>query len=164
MRVERDTIRTEIQRKLRSVRALLPAEVPVPLVPKPELAGEREWHPLEHNIWEISEQIRQLLSKAPSLRGDPELTRQFLAISRDRRAGRGRQSFIMLLGFKSCRGLAADLFTEVADGEVAGQVVWALYRMKVRGFASTVQRLCAHERTWIRKEAQRYGKWDSDGV
>jgi hypothetical protein len=36
--------------------------------------------------------------------------------------------------------------------------------MKAHGFAGTLQRFCTHERTWIRKEAQRYVNWDSDGV
>ena len=154
-------VRKEIEGQLLLARALIPDRIAErvtedyigPSIPRLE--------PWETQVWDIGEKIRQLLATAPALRRDEALGRQFLEISLDRRARGGRQSFMMLLGFKSFAALAKELTSELADDDVCGHVVWALYRAKVRGQWEQVRLLCDHKRTWIRQEARRYVAWDT---
>jgi hypothetical protein len=154
-------VRKEIESRLLRARSLIPDRI-AERVPEnhldPSVPRLETW---ETQLWDIGEQIRQLLASAPALRRDEDLGRQFLEISLDRRAGGGRQSFMMLLGFKSFAALAKELTSELVDDVVCGHVVWALYRAKVPGQWEQVRSLCDHERAWIRKEARRYVAWDT---
>jgi hypothetical protein len=154
--------RSEIERKLMFARSL---------VPDSRFVGPREparlldqtlpqWQSWERRLWKTGEEIRQLLVQAPALRRDDALGRQFLELALDRRGGLGRQSFLMLLGFRSFANLARGLISELDDGDVCGHAVWALFRAKVRGASGAVRPLCKHEKAWIRKEACRYLEWD----
>ena len=119
-----------------------------------------KWEPWERRLWEIGEEIRQILIAAPTLRRDESLAREILAMSLDRRGGFGRQSFMMLLGRRSFASFAKELASQLSDEEVCGHAVWALYRAKVHGVSAAVRPLCDHGETWIRNEARRYITWD----
>jgi hypothetical protein len=155
-------VRVDVQRKLILARSLLPDSVAENERDTLEIIGQRvpAWHPWEQRLWEIGEAIRKLLATAPSLRRDEELGKQFLALSLDRRAGLGRQSFMMLLGFKSFASLTKELISELNDDGVCGHVVWALNRARVLGVSEKVRDLCDHKHAWIRREAKRCIAWD----
>ncbi len=75
-----------------------------PDLPCMELAPTvHEWYDFEHELWEIGEEIRQLvLSERKEL--NAEQADRVCKICADSRAKRGRQSFVMLLGEKAvCR-------------------------------------------------------------
>lgn len=120
-----------------------------------------KWHDFEFTVWELGEKIRQALTECTSLRKDVDLQRAFLELAVDRRADRGRQAFIMLLGFKSCADHAPRLVGELDDLDVAGHVVSTLYKMKASGFTAQVRPFANDKRAWIRKEAKRYLEWDA---
>lgn len=130
------------------------------LPPDPKLCGEQAWHAFEHPLWEIGERIRLLLCEQPTLRSDEELQRRSLAIACDRRAHRGRQGFVMLLGYKACQKHAAELSTQLDDPCVDGHVISTLYKMRAEGFSSSIRPFLDHRKAWIRKEARRYAGWD----
>ncbi len=82
-----------------------------------------EWHGFELKVWEIGEQIRQILARHQSLRKDRELQEAFVRILTNANAKRGRQSFVMLLGYKSCQVHAATVAAQINDPNVTGHVI-----------------------------------------
>jgi hypothetical protein len=159
---ERERIRTTVLETVKKAAASIPDRQVPRQPPSAELSGEPAWQPFEHVVWDAGEAIRQLLVRCPALRRDPEVQEGFLRIATDRRAHRGRQSFIMLLGFKACAQHATRLVQELADPNVDGHVIWALNRMKVPDFSRRIEPFMTHEKAWIRKEATRYVAWNSE--
>ena len=74
----------------------------------------------------------------------------------DKKAKRGRQGFVMLLGKKiycSCAELIVSLLN---DDDVDGQVIDTLYKMGANSYADLIEPFLSHNRTWIKNEAKRY--------
>ena len=85
--------------------AAIPTELLPDLPPGQHTLGAPDWNGFEHKIWECGEDVRQLLTQSKSLRKDTELQRAFLRVACNPNAKRGRQSFIMLLGYACCAQL-----------------------------------------------------------
>ena len=132
-----------------------------PLPPDETLGGVPAWREFEHKIWAIGEEIRQLLLKAPRLRADKLLQGQFVEIACDKRAHRGRQSFIMLLGYRSCDEHAERLAEHLDDPFVNGHVVGTIYKMRAPGHSDRVRPLLNDNMAWVRNEAGRYLNWEA---
>jgi hypothetical protein len=69
---------------------------------------------------------------------------------------RGRQSFVMAIGFVSARPYAERLSKFASDPDIDAQVVDTLLKMKAPGFRDKVEPLLASKMTWIRNLAKRY--------
>ena len=130
------------------------------LPPKKELLGAPDWREFERRLWKLGEDIRQFLMRTPRLRNDKELQAKLLSIACDRRALRGRQSFIMLFASKIFNEHANKIASQLGDPSVDGQVIYTLYRMRAKGFSEKIWPYTKHDKTWIRKEAKRYIVWD----
>ena len=77
----------------------IPNEI-LPDLPFMELAPDvHDWYMFEHEIWEIGEEIRQLIFYSKKVLTDSQIAR-IINICLDEKAKRGRQSFVMLLGKK----------------------------------------------------------------
>jgi len=135
---------------------LAPAEYPPTLSPSKELFGAPDWYPFEHEAWQVGEKIRQALVDKPSLRKDREIIHKVLQVSLCRNLRRGRQSFVMLLGFVGAEPFAEELVPYLQDEDVNGHVLDTLLKMKARGFAAEVSPLSKAHETWIRKLAKKY--------
>jgi hypothetical protein len=153
-------IKDLILEKIEMAQNLLPEQYLEPLPPKEELMGAPEWRKFDHSLWKLGEDIRQYFLRAPRLRNDKELQAKLLSIACDRRALRGRQSFIMLFASKSSREYANDIASQLGDPSVDGQVIYTLYRMRAKGFAENIRSFTQHDRSWVRKEAKRYILWE----
>jgi hypothetical protein len=70
--------------------------------------------------------------------------------------GRGRQSFVMALGFIRAAPLAARLAKFLDDPEINGHVIYSLLEMRSGGFVATVQTLVDADAAWTGKLAKRY--------
>ena len=136
--------------------ALIPERRVPDLAPMANHPDVPEWHGFEWEVWEIGEQIRQLLVEHPALRKDRKLQEGFVRISTNAKAKRGRQSFVILLGFKSCQVHAATIATQIGDPAVTGHVISTLTKMRAGGFADTVRPYVESNVTWIRNEAKKY--------
>ncbi len=161
-KADRSAVRSAIVSLLDDASAAIPNRLVGRLPESEELDGEPAWHDFESPIWALGEEIRQLFLRKPALRTACDLQIQILGIATDRRAHRGRQSFVMLLGYKSCANHAARLFQEIDDPCIDGHIISTLYKMKAHGFASQIQPFVTNRMTWIRKEAIRYIAWDTD--
>jgi hypothetical protein len=155
-----DDIRREIEGRIAEARRLLPSDLFDPLAPDRSLSGIPAWRVFEHQIWSIGEKIRQLLLKATKLRTDIVLQDQIAEIACDRRAHCGRQSFIMLLGYRSCVQYAGKLSEQMDDPFVDGHIINTLYKMRALGYSSVIIPFFDDKVTWVRNEAKRYLAWE----
>ena len=114
------------------------------------------WHDFEYAIWKIGEEIRLLLFNAMNLRKDQEIQSEFVRLATNRNAKRGRQTFIMLLGYKFCSHHAKEIASQIDDQFVEGHVIMTLRKMQVKGYSTQVRPFLNSQVTWIRNEAKKY--------
>ena len=69
---------------------------------------------------------------------------------------RGRQSFVMALGFTGAAHLAPRVARFLADPDVDGQVIDTLLKMRAPGFVAAVRPLLTDTHAWIRNLAKKY--------
>jgi hypothetical protein len=156
-------VRSAIDDALARAQALIPT-TQLPYLPTtPELRGAPEWYPFEHQVWKVGEDIRQQFRREPRLRKDAALQLQIMHVACNRRALRGRQSFVLLLGYRGASAHGEELASQLDDHGVAGQIIHALYFMRARGFTARVWPFLEDEKAWIRKEARRYLAWEAGG-
>ena len=154
-------IKQRILKMIYEAEALIPA-VMEPDLP-PQLVGGKELlpgiparHEYESRVWELGEKIRQLIKECPALQQDEELYFKFLSICLNRNAKRGRQSFIMLFGYKRFIKYAKDLIAQVDDTFVEGHIIDTIQKMKAPGYENTMEQYVNHKNTWMRNTAKKY--------
>jgi hypothetical protein len=135
---------------------LAPAEFPPTLPPSKELLGAPEWYPFEHQAWPIGDRVRQAFSKNPSLRKREVLLSKVAEVATCRNLRRGRQSFVMALGFVSARHYAQHLAAFLDDPDVDGHVLRTLFKMRASGFAREANLLLHSDKSWKRRWAKKY--------
>ncbi len=136
--------------------SLASAEYPPTLPPSKELSGAPEWYAFEHEAWPIGESIRRALLQNPKLKKNGAILEKVLEVASCRNLRRGRQPFIMALGFVAARQYAKTLSPSLRDQDVAGQVLYTLLKMKAQGFVPEVEPLLQSDKTWIRNLAKKY--------
>ncbi|MAB78111.1 MAG: hypothetical protein CMJ89_02050 [Planctomycetes bacterium] len=154
-------IRREIESLVVEARRLMPKDLLDLLPPDESLEGVPAWSEFEGQIWSIGEEIRQLFLKAPRLRDDEVLQGRLVEIACDRRAHRGRQSFVALLGDRSCVRHAGRLVEHLDDPCVDGQVISTLFKMRAPGHSDAIDPLLDDMMVWVRNEAKRYLAWEA---
>lgn len=88
---------------------------------KPKWSTEPEWRAFKYALWRLGEEIRQVTARYKAARFTPEQLRRVLAVAAHPHAQRGRQSFILLLGYKKYQDCAAALARQLADPDVTGR-------------------------------------------
>ena len=141
----------------------IPSELKADLPPGQYTSGAPEWHSFEYQIWDYGEKIRQLLTKDKSLRKDIELQRAFVRVACNPNAKRGRQSFIMLLGYTCCVKFAPDIASQLADPHVDGHVIDTLTKMRCSDFVEKIKPFTSDKTAWVRKAAKQYIQKYGDG-
>src|SRR5215208_530338 len=137
-------------------RALAPAEYPPDLPTTPLLAGAPAWYPFEHEAWGTGEVIRQSLRAAPALKRDASVRQAIVEVAGCRNLRRGRQPFVLALGFVGARDHAPALAELLSDPDVGGQAVDTLIKMRAAGYEARVAPLLRARHAWIRTVARRY--------
>jgi len=148
--------RATIVELIMTAQAAIPSRLKPDLPPGKFTGDAPGWYDFEHRIWETGENIRQLLLKKKRLRNDDELQAAFLSISTNRKAKRGRQSFVMLLGYKCCQEHASAIASQLDDSCVTGHVIGTLLKMHAGGFVDQIRPFTKHEIAWIRNKARAY--------
>lgn len=128
----------------------------------PTLPGAKQlfevplWHSFENEAWPIGESIRLAFVKNPRFRKNDAVLAKVIEVATCRNLRRGRQSFILALGFVAAQKYAKTLIPSLSDPDVDGQVIDTLIKMKAPGFAHEVAPLLHSKRTWIRRLAEKY--------
>lgn len=145
----------ELNNLLTSAEALIPKEN-LPDLPFMDLVPDvRDWYKFESELWDVGENIRQFLLENKNKLNRSQIER-IVEICLDKRAKRGRQSFVMLLGKKMFRDYAEQIVTLLNDVDVDGHVIDTLYKMGATEYTDLIEPFLTHNRTWIRNEAKRY--------
>ena len=152
---DRAALNSEINDLLAETEATIPREMATDLPYMKQFPDVHEWHDFELKIWDMGEKIRQLIfsSKATFDQGQ---IRRIVDICLDKRAKRGRQSFVMLLGKVKYREQAHALIPLLEEEDVDGQVIDTLYKMRANGYVSLMTLFLKHKKTWIRNIAKKY--------
>ena len=135
---------------------LAPVEFP-PTLPAPkELSGAPGWYSFELAAWPIGERIRRTFVEKPRLKKQYAVLAKVAEVATCRNLRRGRQSFIMALGFVAAREFADTVAPFLSDPDVGGQVLDTLIKMKVPGYTQRAVSLLHSDKAWIRRLAKKY--------
>lgn len=152
---DRVALNNEINDLLSKTEANIPQEMVADLPYMKQFPDVHEWHDFEGKIWDMGEQIRQLVFTSKAYFNNDQINR-ILHICLDKRAKRGRQSFVMLLGKAKYCQFAHALIPLLEDEDVNGHVIDTLYKMRAGGYVSLITPFLKHKRTWIRNTAKKY--------
>jgi len=106
-------------------------------------------------LWNTGEQIRLFLTENDRKMNAAQLDR-IIRICLDKKAKRGRQSFVMLLGRKKYGSLANTIVSSLDDPDVDGHVIETLYKMGAGQYPDLIRPYLNHKKAWIRNGAKRY--------
>ena len=155
--MERNIFDKELDNLLLRAEELMPTE-DLPDLPFMKLAPDvHDWYKFEHQLWDVGEEIRQFLLVNKNKLNDNQIER-IIEICLNKKAKRGRQSFVMLLGKKIYCSYAHRLVSLLDDNDVDGHTIDTLYKMGAAEYAELIRPFLTHKQTWIRNEAKRYIK------
>ena len=95
--MDRSTFDSDLQALLAAASSRIPAHSLPDLPCIPGIPGVPGWHEEELALWNQGEAIRQLVRTAGKKLNRTQIA-EILDICKNRNAGRGRESFVMLLG------------------------------------------------------------------
>lgn len=128
-------------------------------VSMPAASGIVQWLGFESDTWELGERLRQTVSQRKAWRTSTAFLDLVAWVLRNDELDKGRQPFVEFAvkwDLERNRQLLGEL---LSNSGVHGQVIAALRRQRVPGFAEAIRRSVAGEsRPWVRKEAKRYLK------
>ena len=153
--MHRDIFDKKLNELLTESESMIPDEN-LPDLPFMETAPDvHDWYDFEHELWEKGEEIRQHIlygKKKPNT----EQVERIVSICMDKRAKRGRESFVMLLGKKCYVNYAEKIATLLNDSDVDGHAIDTLYKMGADDYGSQIKPFVNHNREWIRNKAKKY--------
>ncbi len=114
------------------------------------------WHGYEHLIWTLGESFRRVLKRERGLRGRDAVFEAIERVCLDRRFGKGRESFTMLLGQYGGPRRVPVLLRLLDDPEVCGHALYALRLLGKEGAEGRARALLNSPTAWIRREAKKY--------
>lgn len=115
-----------------------------------------ERYPFEGAVWAMGEDLRHYLLQHPKLKRDPDVQRAITEVVRCRNLRRGRESFVMLLGYTAAQAWAPLMVECLADDDISGHALDTLVKMRVPGYATQVEHLLTSQYTWVRNLARKY--------
>ena len=147
----------ELDRLLGKAEEIIPAEI-LPNLPAMECAPDvSDWYEFEGDLWKIGEEIRQCVGEYGLVFNNDQV-RRIIKLCLDKRAKRGRQSFVMLLGRKVYHEYADEIIALLNDEDVDGQVIDTVCKMQAGQYVDWIKPFLNHRRTWIRNAAKKYVK------
>ena len=114
------------------------------------------WYDFESLIWALGEQFRQVMLRDKSVRRNERVFAAVRAVCQDRRFGKGRESFTMLLGHYGGPAQIPALIGLLKDPEVHGHALYALRLLGAGEAAAKVRPFLKSPKTWVRNEAKKY--------
>ena len=136
-----------------------PPDLPPLKFPFPPGRGMPEvpdWYRFELQCWPMGEEVRRTFQKWPRLKRDPAATASVMEVVECANLRRGRQSFVMAIGFTAAAHLAPRAARFLNDPDIGGHVVDTLLKMRAPGFEEGIKPLLTAPHTWIRNLAKKY--------
>ncbi len=155
--MEQEQFEIEINNLLITAEELIPKELLHDLPPMKDCLDAPEWYDFEYSLWDIGEKIRQLMVVNKHCKPSQNQIERIVDIAINPIAKRGRQSFILLLGYKKYQKYANKIASQIKDEHVDGHVISTLYKMQAPNFIDEIAPYEFYKkRTWVRNEAKRY--------
>jgi hypothetical protein len=104
----------------------------------------------------MGERIRQSFKTHPKLKMDLAVIDAVVEVVECINLRRGRQSFVMALGFSAASPVAGRIARFLADADIDGQVLDTLLKMRASHFATEVAPLTDAKKAWVRNLAKKY--------
>ena len=145
----------QLDKILSEAESLIPNEKLPDLPFIPEAPDVHDYHRYELDLWDKGEEIRQLIFDSKKKPNQYQIKR-ICNICTNPFAGRGRQSFVVLLGKKCYAEYAPIIAPFLSDDDIDGHVIDTLYKMRTPDYVSQIQPFTKHKRTWIRNIAKKY--------
>lgn len=153
--MDRNTFDKKMEEFFLRAEELIPNEE-LPDLPFMEFAPDvHDWYEFENELWEIGEEIRQFLKENNKKLNKCQIEK-ILDICLDKKAKRGRQSFVMLLGRKMYCDYADKIVLLLSDDDVDGHVIDTIYKMGADEYSDLIEPFLNHNRTWIKNESKKY--------
>ncbi len=153
--MDRNAFDKEIEKLLAKAESKIPNEM-LPDLPFMESVPDvHDWYMFEHELWEIGEEIRQLILMGKKALSQSQIDR-IINICLDERAKRGRQSFVLLLGKKAYQKYSDKIVPLLNSDDIDGQVIDTLYKMQAGQYVDLILPFVNHKRTWIKNIAKKY--------
>ena len=122
-----------------------------------EHQGEQiAWFHYESLIWALGESFRRIMLRTPRLRQRECVFKSVRAVCLDRRLGKGRESFTMLLGHYGGAAQIPTLIGLLDDPDVSGHAIYALRLLGASEAVDRVRPFLDSPKAWVRREALKY--------
>ena len=146
----------EIIKLINKANTLTPEKLEKKLNPIKGFPNVPDWHEYERDIWTIGEEIRQIINSKKTLRKDQEINDLIMEFCLNKNSKRGRQPFVLLMGYKNLSEYAPKLIRMINDKSISGQIIDTLYKMQAKGYEKEIEPFTRNKTTWIRKIAIKY--------
>jgi len=114
------------------------------------------WYTYEDMIWAVGESFRQVLKKQKRLRTSQPLFQAIENVASRPTFGKGRESFVMLMGQYGGKDRVPILVSLLQDRELGGHAVYALRLLGAEEAMEAIRPFLESEKPWVRREARRY--------
>jgi len=122
-----------------------------------EFRGEQiTWYRYESLVWALGESFRRVMLRTRRLRHQERVFGAVRAACLNRRLGKGRESFTMLLGHYGGPAQIPTLIGLLDDKDVSGHAVYALRLLGASEAADRVRPFLDSPKTWVRQQARKY--------
>ena len=113
----------------------------------------------EYALWDLSELLRKYLLRKRRLRGRCGVLDAVESIVRDKRCGKGRQNFVLILGQYGKMEYVATYAWGLDDRQIISHCISALTRVRAPGFRGRMEQIRDQSAsTLARREAKAYLK------
>jgi len=117
-----------------------------------------DWSSFELKIWELGELLRLFLRKKKNWRGKNIILDAVENILKEKKYGKGRQTFALLLGDFGQGEYGESLGKVLDQADVYGHAIESLIKAKKGNFIEEIKKISEIEKGWIRKSAKKYLK------
>jgi hypothetical protein len=116
------------------------------------------WYDYESLIWQVGEILRQILKNQRKFRRKRGFFKAVEDVASNRSFGKGRESFVMLLGIYGGIERVTTLRGLLNDDQVNGHAVYALRLLGAEEVKDEILPFLNSDKTWVRNEAKKYFK------
>ena len=122
-----------------------------------EYRGEKiTWNHYESLTWALGESFRRIMVRNKKLRRCERLFTAVRSLCFEERFGKGRESFVMLLGRYGGSAQIPTLIKLLEDPDVSGHAVYALRLLGAAEATDNVRPFLNSPKTWVRKQAEKF--------
>ena len=120
--------------------------------------GAPDWLSFELKIWELGELLRLFLLKRKNWRGKNVILDAVEKVLKEKKYGKGRQTFALLLGDFGKVEYGEALGSVLDQADVYGHAIDSLRKAKIGNFIEEIKKISEIEKGWIRNSAKKYLK------